>query len=191
MNAEMERRWSLLVQQDDIVIVVGDLTAGLKNRKEDLRSLIGRLPGKKILVRGNHDHLKEKFYLDAGFLRVVDYISVCGLLFVHVPDTVTDANLEKTGSPHPWASLTKKLREKFNPVLTIHGHDHRANIPELEGHFNCAADRHNYMPFTLSTALRHAGIENLTEQARKDIYTWLEEKVADDHEKNVTLELNL
>ncbi len=180
MNAEMERRWSLLVEPDDVIIVVGDLTAGLKGRKDDLKALIGRLPGKKVLVKGNHDHQKDEFYLEAGFLKVVDYIHVNGLLFAHVPDTPES----ETSHPHPWAQITKMLREKYNPVLTIHGHDHRVSIPEYPGHFNCAADRHNYMPFSLAHALQRSGLTDRVEQARKDIYSWLEEKAADDGTKD-------
>lgn len=175
MNGEMERRWSLLVEPEDVLIHVGDMTAGLKGRKDSLKALIGRLPGRKVLVKGNHDHQDDSFYLDAGFERVVDYISINNILFAHVPDTKDD----ESSHPHPWAAITKKLREAFSPKLIIHGHIHRADIPEFEGHFNCAADRHNFMPFTLQHALDKVGLGDLAKAAREDIYTWLEKKEAD------------
>lgn len=173
MNDEMEKRWGIFVEPDDIMIYVGDLTASLKGRRADLKALIGRLPGKKILVKGNHDHEKNEFYIEAGFTSVVDYIATSELLFVHVPD-VSDEN----SKAHPWAHVTKLLREKHNPKLIIHGHDHRTGTLEYEGHFNCAADRHNYMPFTLTHALQRVGLEKIAEQAKKDILTWIEEQEA-------------
>lgn len=170
MNAEMERRWSIIVNPDDVLVHVGDLTAGLKGRKDDLKALIGRLPGRKVLVKGNHDHMKDEWYLEAGFEKVVDYFNAGGILFAHVPDVADSTH------PHPWADITKKLREQHKPVLTIHGHDHRTNIPEYEGHFNCAADRHAFMPFTLKSALERCGLAERADAARDDIYLWLNEK---------------
>lgn len=172
MNEEMEKRWSLMVNNDDIFIHVGDLTAGLKGRKDDLKALIGRLPGRKVLVRGNHDHMKDEWYIEAGFERVVDYFVAGNVLFAHVPDVVDSTH------PHPWADITKKLREHHSPILTIHGHDHRANIPEYDGHFNCAADRHAYMPFTLKFALERSGLSEKADEVCKDVFRWLDEKNA-------------
>ena len=53
----IERNWREMVRENDLVLIPGDiswamqLTAALP----DL-SFIGRLPGKKILLRGNHDY---------------------------------------------------------------------------------------------------------------------------------------
>jgi len=184
MNFEMEKRWSILVQPEDVLIHVGDLTAGLKGRKEALKALITRLPGRKVLVKGNHDHQDDEFYLSAGFESVVDYITINNILFAHVPDTL-DA---ESSHPHPWAAITKKLREAFMPKLIIHGHIHRNDTPEFEGHFNCAADRHNFMPFTLQSALERSNLGDLAKSANEDIYTWLEQqKVAADEKNTITL----
>lgn len=166
----MERRWSVIVGQDDVVLYLGDLTAGLRGRVNELKELIGRLPGRKVLVRGNHDHQKEEFYKEAGFERVVDYITIPNILFVHVQDSVDQVK------PHPWADITRMLREEHKPLLTFHGHDHRKAIPEYEGHFNCAADRHAFIPFTLRSALDRCGLGAYTEKAYEDIYLWLNEK---------------
>lgn len=182
MNFELERRWNILVQPEDIVIHVGDLTAGLKGRKEELKTHIQNLVGRKILVKGNHDHQDDSFYLDAGFEKVVDYIAVNNLLFAHVPDTLE----KESDHPHPWAAITKKLREAFSPKLVIHGHIHRADTPEFEGHFNCAADRHNFMPFTIQSALDKVGLGDLAKAAREDIYAWLEKKEAENDDTQDT-----
>lgn len=49
--------WQKRVEQDDIVLIAGDISWAmqLNDALEDLHS-IGALPGKKILIRGNHDY---------------------------------------------------------------------------------------------------------------------------------------
>lgn len=48
--------WQSTVSEDDIVLLPGDLSWALKldDAAEDLE-LVGRLPGRKILIKGNHD----------------------------------------------------------------------------------------------------------------------------------------
>lgn len=44
-----------------------------------------QLPGKKILVRGNHDHEKHIWYLERGFMVSCDGIVLHDILFTHEP----------------------------------------------------------------------------------------------------------
>lgn len=149
MNAQMEHHWNELVTPDDIVIVVGDLTAGLGDKKLELFNLIGRLNGRKILVRGNHDHQKDNFYLEGGFKKVVDHMFMGGALFTHFPARVD------TEYPHPMHKVALAWKDQYNPAIIIHGHEHGTTHPEHPGHYNCAADRHGYKPFPLQKALEH------------------------------------
>ena len=52
----LRRNWERLVAPEDTVIIPGDISWALTldEAREDL-SLINRLPGKKILMKGNHD----------------------------------------------------------------------------------------------------------------------------------------
>lgn len=54
--ARLERNWRELVNDDDTVIIAGDISWGLKleDAKYDL-DWIASLPGKKVLYKGNHD----------------------------------------------------------------------------------------------------------------------------------------
>jgi hypothetical protein len=54
---KLERNWRERVQQDDLVLVPGDISWAmqLSAALPDL-SFIGNLPGKKILLKGNHDY---------------------------------------------------------------------------------------------------------------------------------------
>ncbi len=54
---KIEARWRALVEDGDTVVIPGDISWGmtLDEAKDDLR-FIDRLPGKKLLSRGNHDY---------------------------------------------------------------------------------------------------------------------------------------
>lgn len=53
----LEKNWNELVKPDDTVIIAGDLSWGLKleETKKDFEFLES-LPGRKILLKGNHDY---------------------------------------------------------------------------------------------------------------------------------------
>lgn len=57
MNEEIVRRWNSVVKEDDLVYHLGDIAVwfgeGIKEKVEDL---IESLNGKKIFIKGNHDH---------------------------------------------------------------------------------------------------------------------------------------
>lgn len=168
MNLAMQQRWNITVSNDDVVIVVGDLSAGVGQRKHELAEWCRSVKGKKVLVRGNHDHQKDAFYLENGFLHVCDYLFLNGILWSHVPGVVSAEH------PHPMAKQTIALQESKKPVLTIHGHEHRVGTPEHPGHFNCAADRHNFTPFTLASVLDRCGVGSLTESVYQSVFEWVE-----------------
>jgi uncharacterized protein len=79
--ATLERRWDESVRSDDVVIVAGDISWATRPSEvvDDLRWLDER-PGRKVLLRGNHDYwwgdssaklrkLFEPFGSFAGFLH--------------------------------------------------------------------------------------------------------------------------
>ena len=61
-NLVMER-WRERVRPEDVVIHLGDLSF-----EEAWVRKLGALPGRKILIRGNHDRLPTETYLEAGWL---------------------------------------------------------------------------------------------------------------------------
>ncbi len=54
---KIENNWKRIVSENDTVVLAGDLSWGidLENAKEDLL-FVNRLPGKKIILKGNHDY---------------------------------------------------------------------------------------------------------------------------------------
>lgn len=98
----------------DILIHLGDVCIG--NDAEWHRKLI-ELPGKKWLIKGNHDHKSNSWYLRQGWDFVGDAFR----------DTYFGKNILFSHVPHYWDGWHD---------LNIHGHfhntDHRRTEPELQ-----------------------------------------------------------
>jgi predicted phosphohydrolase len=65
----LEKNWRAIVKDEDTVVVAGDISwaMGLETALEDFRFL-NSLPGKKIILKGNHDYWwNTKKKLDAFF----------------------------------------------------------------------------------------------------------------------------
>ena len=128
MNDAIVAAWNTTVDINDRVIVVGDLSAGVMGRYEELGALIGKLNGHKTLIRGNHDHQTDAWYKTAGFDLVTDWLILDGILYVHKPATSYNTDVIN-------------LVEQLAPRLVVHGHIHD-DRPNIAGHFNVAWDRH-------------------------------------------------
>lgn len=128
MNAAIVSAWNSTVKDDDKVLLIGDLSAGVMGRYEELRLLVKELKGRKVLIRGNHDHQTDIWYKSAGFEFVTDWLLIDDILCVHKPATSYNVDVIK-------------LTEQIAPRLIIHGHIHD-NRPDIPGHFNVAWDRH-------------------------------------------------
>ena len=100
--------WRRLIRPEDLVIHLGDVAFG----HVDLPELLSTLPGRKVLVRGNHDAHTVSWYMNSGFDFASDAILLGGIFFTHEPAPVLPAGCE------------------FN----IHGHLHN-NVPEA---FRCS-----------------------------------------------------
>lgn len=74
-----------VVQDDDIVIFGGDVSASRQGRKW-LKKIVAKLKGRKILIRGNHDHLSDAEYQEMGFEMVADFLKIGKFAFCHYPD---------------------------------------------------------------------------------------------------------
>lgn len=76
------KRWHERVQQDDTVIHLGDVMIG--PRTDQMFSL----PGRKILVRGNHDRNKScSWWMDNGFTFACDGFLFRNCWLTHEPAT--------------------------------------------------------------------------------------------------------
>lgn len=141
----MIERHNAVVSNDDIALFVGDLSAGLRGRQDHFQQLLTLLNGKKILVRGNHDHQPDEFYKEAGFLDVVDYFKIPPYFINHYP-----CYLSKWTNPIEKAMMENVNQQGYHTI--IHGHVHQRNPDDWhpDGYYrlNVCVDfpRNNYTP---------------------------------------------
>lgn len=141
------RNWHNVVDWEDTILHLGDIAFGSKSEINGWANLIRNLPGKKYLVKGNHDHSSSmKIYKD--IFEVVDPFvqdfSDTKFFFSHYPD-------------HP-------IDEEWD--INVHGHIH--NNP-LGGDFspmidlqkiyeNVSIEVTNYSPIRFSRILQKWGV---------------------------------
>lgn len=115
---KIQNSWYEKVKHEDTIICLGDVCMGKEGESHDV--FIRPMPGRKILIRGNHDKQKSAWYLSHGWDEVYDELLLTGdiegrfqrILLTHIPV----AN-----------------RNTFD--MNIHGHfhndAHRAMKPEM------------------------------------------------------------
>jgi calcineurin-like phosphoesterase family protein len=144
----MIERHNATINNEDFVIMVGDLSAGLKGRYDHFQSLLKLLKGRKILIRGNHDHCDDLFYMDAGFIDVVEYMTIGDTFFCHYP--CYESKWNKGKEPKFIKILKKSGCENI-----IHGHCHNKDPstwePDGFWRMNVSVDfaPNNYYPLEL------------------------------------------
>jgi len=103
----LSKNWKNIVTDDDTVLIAGDISwsMSLENASEDLK-FIDSLPGKKILMKGNHDYWwetktkMERFFKENGLetlsilhnnAYLVDGFAICGTRGWFFDDNSADA----------------------------------------------------------------------------------------------------
>ncbi|MGL4346127.1 MAG: metallophosphoesterase [Cellulosilyticaceae bacterium] len=87
--SRLEQQWKAVISEEDMVLIAGDISWAMKlEQAMDDLSLIERLPGKKICIRGNHDYWWHKInymntlYKDIYFIQNTCYqvgkTAICG-----------------------------------------------------------------------------------------------------------------
>ncbi len=104
--------WRALVTDEDIVVHLGDLAL---MRPDRMASLLAELPGRILLLRGNHDRQKPEVYERLGIATIPPFTLSRGgwtVAFTH--------------APHP--ELVTTPRRQW---LNVHGHIHEKLAPDL------------------------------------------------------------
>jgi len=119
------RRWQETVKDEDVVIHLGDLSF-----EEEWVNRMGKLPGKKILIIGNHDRLTTEAYLSAGWMpmqMLVLKLQGMRISFSHRP---------------LWGHSND---------LNIHGHEHDLHIlDDTRLYFPVALEHTKYAPVAMT-----------------------------------------
>lgn len=122
-DGEVIRRYRETVNKGDTVYVLGDAAWNAKGL-----ALVRDLPGRKVLIAGNHDTYPARRYLDAGFADVRGVVVLDGdILLTHIP-------------------VSEQQFSRFR--LNIHGHLHANKIPDRR-YVNVSLERTDYSPVVL------------------------------------------
>lgn len=114
--------WKRLVASQDTVIHLGDVIFA---RASTLGEIMADLPGRKILVRGNHDKESDSWYLARGFSAVCHGLLVGGVWLTHAPQaTLPDgALLNVHGHLHAGTHRTTRVADHCKLLaLEQHGY---------------------------------------------------------------------
>ena len=109
MNEYIIKKWNCVVKEADTVYHLGDVGFG---SLQEVKSLVERLNGRKILLRGNHDFkIGISAWKEIGFLEVhKKKIILDNLLLTHAPtEEVGENQINVFGHIHD-----KPLDERFN-----------------------------------------------------------------------------
>jgi len=152
--------WKKMIAPDDLVYHIGDVYFGRRSKFFDC---IKDLPGVKVLIKGNHDREKDQWYLNHGFVAVME------LAVVKVRTKIS--NHEVLG----WRVLLSHtpVRCKVEvqkhggetvvmPLYNIHGHFHNNTLDKCEEyltgiltkqHYLFSLEETNYKPILLDRAI--------------------------------------
>ena len=144
MNCEIIKRYIEKVKDGDIVYFLGDFAmASRKIIKMDhfylFREIFDQLPGRKFLIRGNHDKLRINQYLEMGFeeVRYAWNFRRQNIVLTHDPGMIT--------KPHA-------PKGKFKWIA---GHVHQNWL--FRKKINClnvSVDVHDFYPLNITEALK-------------------------------------
>jgi len=122
MENALITNWNNVVSKNDIVYVLGDFSFGDNHQR--YKKILKNLSGRKILIMGNHDDNRPRFYVSAGFESVhYPYINIGEYTLCHDP-----------------ALSQVDRNRKF-----IIGHIHDLFVKH-KNCVNCGVDVHNFTP---------------------------------------------
>jgi len=131
MNDTLIENWNKTVSKKDTIYHLGDFAFGKGNfssHLEYVEYLVGKLNGKKILIKGNHDNKSTGWYIGRGFDIALDD----GIILE-----------ERYLLTHKPMSLENKCG-----FINIHGHTHQNNVCGNK-YYNVSVEQTNYTPISL------------------------------------------
>ncbi len=154
-NELIIKNWNNTINNDDTVFHLGDVACGFTGRENELKQIINSLPGKKILMKGNHDTKSDDFYIDLGFESVNSYLIIekDGLktMLCHYPLEISIFESKK--SREKQIELIDIFRKEECSYL-IHGHTHNS-VSKYNFAFNASVERLNYSPIQLDDCFKN------------------------------------
>lgn len=128
----MIANWQRLVQPNDLVLHLGDIAFG---KADDFPSIADQLPGRKYIIKGNHDKRKRKWYRRCGFTVLEGLVA----------SYENDWTIHFSHYPMPRLVRTPKH-------LNVHGHIHE-NLMKDRRMINVSVEQIDYSPVWIETLL--------------------------------------
>ena len=135
--SRLTKNWNALVTPQDTVVIAGDISWAMKLEDADLDfAYLDRLPGKKLLLKGNHDYWWstrnkiETYLTDRGFSTLsivhnsavpVGEIAVCGTRgWLYNAETPEDQKIVNREVGRLTTSLKEAESLGLRPVVFLH-----------------------------------------------------------------------
>ncbi len=133
----IEKNWQQKIKADDTVVIAGDVSWGmsLQQARPDFE-FINFLPGRKIILKGNHDYWwttkkkMEDFFASEGFdtIKILhnnhySYGSygICGTRgWVNMPGETQDAKVLAREVQRLEASIKSAIESQLEPIVFMH-----------------------------------------------------------------------
>ncbi len=133
----LEENWKALVSPEDTIVLAGDISWTLKmeNAYEDFQ-WIEKMPGRKIILKGNHDYWwtskkkMEDTLASWGFGSIYilhnncygyENYGICGTRgWVNMPGEPADAKVLAREAGRLAASIEQALKENLKPLIFLH-----------------------------------------------------------------------
>lgn len=148
-NELMQENWRDLVRHGDTVLHLGDVAMG---QREAWAKMPGWLPGKVLLIPGNHDYKDRVKYMQE---RWGWYVLWGGLQFEYKGWLITfshyPANAILNDNPQGNTDL-RIVRSLPSGILSVHGHMHDRPAPSPR-HLNVCVEWMDYQPQRLTDLL--------------------------------------
>ena len=149
MNKVLIKNWNEAITDFDTVFHLGDVA--LTNESE-IKELIPKLNGKKILIKGNHDKKSKEFFSKAGFWIVTESslkLDDEKIILSHKP-------LKDTEIPEGYINVHGHIHN--NPLHKINPETNEMEYPEElyseKLHFNVSVDVIEFKPISLEELLK-------------------------------------
>ena len=142
------------VAPNDILYVLGDVAFYSNSQADKLKGLIQKIPGRKILILGNHDGLKPFTYIDLGFESVHTSLDIEDFILIHDPAAaiISPDRKHLCGHVH---QLFKKVKNVLNVGIDVWDYQ-PVHISQVIESFDPLSQKHKTHKSAYANRFRYA-----------------------------------
>lgn len=138
------------MSENDIIFHLGDIAASIRDREDSLIDIFKKLNGEKHLIRGNHDHKSNSWYIEnLNFKEVSDWVILGDILLSHYPIRINEFSKKEEIDK---IKMLEKIIEKNKIKHVIHGHVHQRTT-DIPNHYNVSVEAIEYKPIEINSLI--------------------------------------